>query len=141
MNGFKINYGVDGLDWDEVDQLFTKAPLGARSASMFQEACKYSPVIVSAWDGNKLIGFGRAFTDFFAYAAIYDIAVLPEYQNQGVGRALMESIINRVEKCGYITLFVAPGRENFYEKLGFKKLKSGMAKIKNEEHAISRGHI
>ena len=52
---------------------------------------KISPQLVSsAYALDKIVGFGRAISDGEYQSAIYDV-VLPEYQNQGVGKLIMDS--------------------------------------------------
>lgn len=140
-NEFQIKYGTENLDWNEINLLFQKAPLGERPPEMFKKACEYTPVVVTAWDSERLIGFGRAFTNFVGYASIYDVVVLPKYQNMGVGTLIMSAILEKVEVCGSVILFANPGKEGFYKKIGFKKMKTAMGKFKNEGKAIERGVI
>ncbi len=140
----EIRKGMKNIDWDELDKVFQSAPLGERPANVFKKACEYSPVIVSAWVDNKIVGFGRAFTDFIAYGSIYDVVVDKNHQGQGIGKKIMNAILSDLKKCGYVTLFVAPGRAKFYETLGFSNLKSGMIAVKGDqakEHLVSKGHI
>jgi len=85
-----------------------------------------------------ITGFGRAISDGAYEAAVYDIAVAPEYQGVGVGKSIMESIIQRLPQCNII-LFASPGKELFYKKLNFRKMKTGMALFIKEEQMHSEG--
>jgi len=62
---------------------------------------------VFIFDSDQLIGFGRAISDGAYQAAIYDIVVLPEYQKQGIGRLIMERILQKISNCNTI-LYVNP---------------------------------
>ena len=59
-------------------------------------------------------------------AFLSDVIVVPEYQGQGIGRHLVEAVIQRIKddmKPGYkvkLNLNSAKGKEPFYEKFGFK---------------------
>ena len=73
------------------------------------------------WDGDKLVGTGRICTDGLLHAIIYDVIVNPDYQRRGIGKQIMERL---VQKCidaqiGSIQLFSAKGKQAFYERLGF----------------------
>ena len=131
---FQIKLGTDGIDWSDLDQMFQLAPLGTRPPEAFKRACEYSPLIVTIWDKNRVIGFGRALTDFKFYASIHDVVVRKEFQNRGVGKKIILSILEHVRECNYVTLFVVPERSEFYAKLGFRKLDASMIYIKDQGH-------
>lgn len=97
-----------------------------------------SHTVVFAFDDDKLIGFGRAISDGVYQAAIYDVAVLPEYQGKRVGATIVNSILKCIPGCNAI-LYASPGKEIFYEKLDFKKMKTGMALFLNTEKMHEKG--
>lgn len=74
---------------------------------------------------GRPIGLARVVWDHGYVMYIADVIVIPEYQGQGLGRVLMEQIMNFANeqlKPGYrfmITLVSAKGKESFYEKFGF----------------------
>jgi ribosomal protein S18 acetylase RimI-like enzyme len=74
---------------------------------------------------GEVVGMGRVIGDGRIYFYIQDIAVLPEHQNKGIGKLIMETIQeylkeNAPEKS-FVGLFAAQGKESFYNKYGFKK--------------------
>ena len=87
--------------------------------------------VVTARDGDKVVGAGRMISDGECYAWIHDIAVLPEYRKRGVGRRIMENLMedNETLLIGLTSSFEAV---EFYKKLGFKKHRTGMAKYPGE---------
>lgn len=83
-------------------------------------------------DGSgRPIGLARLVWDHGYVMYIADVIVIPEYQGQGLGRFLMESVmefINSQLKPGYrfmVTLAAAKGKEGFYEKFGFASRPDG----------------
>jgi len=88
--------------------------------------------------GDQLIGFGRAISDGVSQAAIYDVAVVPEFQNQGVGTTIINHILARIVHCNVI-LYASPGKEGFYKTLGMRKMKTGMALFLKAEEMKERG--
>ncbi len=74
-----------------------------------------------AWDGDKLVGTGRVCTDGFLHAIIYDVIVAPDYQRRGIGKQIMERLVQVCldAQIGTIQLFCARGKQPFYERLGF----------------------
>lgn len=62
-----------------------------------------------------------------------NIFILPEYIGKGFGSFLMNDFLERMrsEKCQKITLDSEPNAEQFYQKLGFKKIGEFETSIKN----------
>ena len=83
-------------------------------------------LMICVRDDEKAIGLARLLWDGGYVAFLSDVLVVPEYQGQGLGRQLVEAVIQRIRddmKPGYkvkLTLNSAMGKEPFYEKFGFK---------------------
>jgi ribosomal protein S18 acetylase RimI-like enzyme len=77
-----------------------------------------------AWQDGQLIGAGRAITDGVSSSAVYDVVVDPDCQRQGVGTQLMRNLLSKLP-IGQVMLISVPGREQFYESLGFRRLRTG----------------
>jgi len=88
-------------------------------------ALKNSIFIISCKVDFKTIGFVRLIGDMATSFYIQEIAVLPEYQNQGIGKELMKRAILFVKSClkndwkATIRLKSMPKAKSFYENLGF----------------------
>lgn len=74
---------------------------------------------VTAYDGEKLVGFARAISDNCYYTNIFDVIVRPEYQGKGIGKKMME-MLRKKFKGTYFFLTYTEGRKNFYEKCSFE---------------------
>ncbi len=87
------------------------------------EALTQSWYMISAYYNNSLIGFGRIICDGVLHALIVDVIVLPDYQNKGIGSAVMTRLVEycRSKNIRDIQLFCAAGKAEFYEKLNFVK--------------------
>jgi len=139
----KIEYKfkLDQINWSDVAELFKRAPLGVRDPTKLRKSCEKSYLTCFAFDDSRLIGMGRAISDGEYQAAIYDLVVLPEYQGGGIGKAIMDQIHNRLP-VETIILYAVPGKEVFYEKLGYRKMLTAMAKkVTNERSFHSGGYI
>ncbi len=81
--------------------------------------------VIGAYDGDRLVGMGRAIADKASDAYIQDIVVLSEYRKRGIGAAIVRELIARLKAAGvdWIGLIAAPGATHFYEELGFEVLK------------------
>ena len=88
-------------------------------------ALKNSLITVAAFDEDKPIGMGRVVGDGAVISYIQDLIVIPEYQSQGVGSAILTELINYVKNITMdgsemmLCLMCAKGREKFYQKHQF----------------------
>lgn len=90
-----------------------------------ENAIKGSLLTIVAYDKDKPIGMGRIVGDGAVICYIQDLIVIPEYQGQGVGNQIIESLIDYVKEIQLpgtqimLDLMCAVGRESFYKKYGF----------------------
>ena len=77
-----------------------------------------STLVVSAWDGGSLVGAVRVLSDTMFRSIIYDLMVLPKYQNRGIGKGLIERCIDHFPDSEWL---VQTTKEisGYYEKMGF----------------------
>jgi ribosomal protein S18 acetylase RimI-like enzyme len=133
-----IETGCAGVDWQQVSDTLREVGMAWHDPELHRKAFENSHTTLFVYHGGRLIGFGRAISDGAYQAAVYDVAVLPEFQGQGIGKTIVGRILSRLPHCNVI-LYAAPGREGFYEKLGFRRLKTGMALFRNGEAARQKG--
>lgn len=136
-----IKYGTENIDWVALCDIFRLAPLGTREPEKLKIAAENSHTVCSAYFDQKIIGFGRAISDGQYQSAIYDVVVLPEFQNQGVGKRIMEALLDKIPKSGPVLIYVAPGKQDFYRKFGFGNLKTGMGLFPNPETSRANGYL
>lgn len=136
----KIQHNCTNIDWDNVSNILKTVGMAYFEGDVHKKAFENSHTVVFAFDSEELIGFGRAISDGTYQAAIYDLAVLPEYQGQKVGAIILKNILETISNCNVI-LYSSPGKETFYEKSGFRKMKTGMALFLNNEKMKDRDFI
>lgn len=128
----KIITDCAGVDWRTIAEILKKVGMAHHEPEVHKRAFAASHTTVFIYDGNQLIGFGRAISDGEYQGAIYDVAVLPEAQGKGVGSVIVQAILERLPNCNMI-LYANPGKEGFYRKLGFGLMKTGMAVFTNPQ--------
>lgn len=112
------------LDLDQVIELYRASTLGERRpvddrermAAMLQHA----NLVVTAWDGDLLVGIARSFTDFSYCTYVADLAVRFSHQRQGIGKELLQQTRAQVDPRGYLTLLAAPKAVDYYPRIGFQ---------------------
>lgn len=89
----------------------------------FLKAINSSLLIVTAYSENELIGMARLIGDDRFSFFIQDVIVVPDYQNQGIGTMLVDSLIKyiKMKACSHaiVNLMASKGNEAFYETFGF----------------------
>lgn len=135
---FLISFDRDHIDWHLLADIFEKAPFSRRDPDELRKAFEHSSVSCFAYEGEKLIGSARAISDEVYYACIFDVVVALEYQGQGIGKALMEALLQKLplEK---IYLTAPPDKHGFYKKFGFYKHNNALARYAHPEQALESG--
>ncbi|WP_418287669.1 GNAT family N-acetyltransferase [Lentilactobacillus curieae] len=84
-------------------------------------AVQNSLSVFQAWDKDKLVGQIRAVGDGISILYIQDILISPDYQNQGIGTALIKRMLGAYPNVRQRVLLTeeAPDVRHFYEKCGF----------------------
>jgi ribosomal protein S18 acetylase RimI-like enzyme len=134
----RFQYDCNGIDWERIPEILKAVGMSFHSADVHRKTFTASASVVFVYDVDQLIGFGRAISDGLIQAAIYDVAVLPGYQGQGIGRQIIDRMVNSLPGCNFI-LYAAPGKEAFYQKLQFRRMKTAMALFVKQEIMSDRG--
>ncbi|GGG04507.1 GNAT family N-acetyltransferase [Pontibacter amylolyticus] len=84
-----------------------------------------SNLVVTAWDGETLVGIARSLTDFCYACYLSDLAVRKEYQKDGIGRQLIALTKEIIGEQSMLILLSAPAAMDYYPKVGFDKVDNG----------------
>ena len=129
---YRVQKTTENINWTRVADLLAYFGLSEFDAKTQQKVFEQSYAVVFIFDREQIIGFGRAISDGICQAAIYNIALDEKYHGKGLGKEIINQLISQVEQCNII-LYTHPNTVNFYEKLGFLKMQTGMA-IYQKEH-------
>jgi predicted N-acetyltransferase YhbS len=89
----------------------------ARIEKMYDQ----SNLIITAWDGEKLVGISRSLTDFCYCCYLSDLAVNINYQHKGIGIKLIALTKEQIGEQTMLLLLSAPPAMNYYPHVGFEK--------------------
>lgn len=132
---------IDQLDWEELSALYRAAPLGDKRPQGLKTAFTHSMFRFLVYENQALVGAGRALADGVDCSYICDIAVLPSHQGTGLGREIVSRLVEASRGHRKIILYAVPGKEAFYEKLGFARMRTAMAIFENQGQAVARGYL
>jgi len=82
---------------------------------------EHGNVLVTAWDGEKLVGISRALTDFSFCSYLSDLAVDEQYQHKGIGKELVRLTHEVSGHATTLILLAAPAAEKYYPKIGMDR--------------------
>ncbi|MGH7194515.1 MAG: GNAT family N-acetyltransferase [Candidatus Saccharimonadales bacterium] len=83
-----------------------------------------SNLVFTAWEGDRLVGVLRGWSDGGFDAYICDLAIHPDVQRQGVGRRLLELASGGQPQVQFI-LRASQIARDYYEHLGWQKIENG----------------
>src|SRR5215216_2945982 len=107
------------LKGEDLLNLFAQAGWSAkRTPETLQVMLENTPVSVSVWDGERLIGYARAVTDDIYRALNEDVIVDEPYRGQGIGITMMRRLLERLAHVEEIALVCEDKNIPFYERLG-----------------------
>lgn len=132
-------YEHENVDWEELSNLYRIAPLGEKKPADLQVAFSNSMFKCFIYKNGKLIGVGRALADGRDCSYLCDVAVHPEFQGVGLGKAIITRLKELSAGHKKIILYAAAGKEGFYNKLGFLRMNTAMAIFQNQEQAVNAG--
>ena len=132
---------IDDLDWEELAALYRAAPLGNKSPADLQRAFGNSMFRCLVRDAGRLVGVGRVLADGVDCAYICDVALLPSHQGSGLGQQIVTRLVELSRGHRKIILYAVPGKEGFYKKFGFARMRTAMAIFENQPQAFERGYL
>ena len=102
-------------------QSFIELKRPVEDKDKMQALIEHANVVISAWDNSTLVGLCRGFSDFNFVTYISDLAVLKDYQNQGIGKKLLAKVKDFTDHSTRLVLLSNVSANTYYEKLGFSR--------------------
>ena len=134
-------FDQESIDWNVLSRLYQIAPLGDKKPDELKLAFSNSRYKCFVFDGGQLVAAGRAVADGIDCSYLCDVAVHPDCQGRGIGKAIIVKLKELSAGHRKIILYANPGKEGFYRKLGFLRMRTAMAIFQNQDRAISGGLV
>lgn len=110
------------LDLEIVRELYRASTLADRrpvdDTERFAAMLSHANLVITAWDGDALVGIARSVSDFSYVTYLSDLAVRVSHQRQGIGKELMRRTQTAAPRATLL-LLAAPAAEKYYEHVGF----------------------
>jgi GNAT superfamily N-acetyltransferase len=132
-------YDQEGVDWVALSELYRIAPLGEKPPESLVRVFSNSMFKCFVYHQMQLVGAGRALADGLDCSYLADVAVHPDYQGRGLGKAIIGKLVELSQGHKKILLYANPGTEGFYGKLGFLRMRTAMAIWHHQKAAVEAG--
>jgi GNAT superfamily N-acetyltransferase len=139
MRDYTWVHDNSSVDWDELSELYRLAPLGNKAPDALKTVFGNSMFVRFVYADGVLAGAGRALADGLDCAYIGDIAVHPDHQGHGLGKAIIGQLVTAAGGHKKIILYAKPGAEGFYARQGFLPMNTAMAIWRDPAAAITSG--
>jgi ribosomal protein S18 acetylase RimI-like enzyme len=83
-----------------------------------------SNIVHTAWEGERLVGILRGWTDGAFDGYVSDLAVHPDYQKQGIGRELLRQVVSGNREVQFI-LRASKIARDYYRHVGWEAIENG----------------
>ena len=93
----------------------------AEKPDLLYKALMNSDSLITAWDGNRLVGLGNAISDGYLVVYYPHLLVHPDYQGKGIGRMIVDRFQKKYGNFQQQTLTADGKAIDFYQKCGFEK--------------------
>ena len=90
-----------------------------------EKMLKHADILVTAWDGERLVGVARALTDYSYCCYLSDLAVDEGYQHRGIGKQLVNEVEREIGEEAALILLASPIAMDYYPKIGFNRIENG----------------
>lgn len=122
----EIHYQLGNeLDLDLVIELYRLSTLGERrpvdNRPCMARMLKEASLVVTAWEGDSLVGIARTLTDHCYVAYLADLAVRLSHHHRGIGRELVRATRRELGDQAFVVLLAAPAAADYYPKIGFTR--------------------
>ena len=139
MNGYTWTSDLKRVDLDELSNLYRIAPLGDKPPDALATVFGNSMYRHFVYADDVLVGAGRCLADGLDCAYVADVAVHPDHQGRGLGKAIIQRLVSSAEHHKKIILYANPGTEGFYRQLGFLHMNTAMAIWRDRARGIESG--
>lgn len=120
---------VDSLMIDEISELYKSVGWThyTKDTARLEKAFEQSESLIKRNGEGKIIGVVRWITDCATIVFIQDILIHPRYQRQGIGKALLHEVLEKITSYGPVQIELLTDdtekTKKFYESVGFVQVK------------------
>jgi len=114
---------------EQAQQLFLSVGwVSGQYPARLYKALMHSSTVITAWDGNRLVGLARLLDDSELVAYMHYVLVDPEYHGMGIAGNMIRLVKEKYKDYLYIEIMPEESKNaSFYERHGFQVMQDGVA--------------
>jgi len=127
MTDLEISFDPSRLDFQATSKLLKATYWGdTRTDEINRRAFENSVCAIALIDGRRQVGFARASGDRAVYARISDVIVWPEHRGKGIGKALVQALLDHPDLRSVGTWMLnTSDAHGLYARFGFRPSTDG----------------
>ena len=120
-DGIELDDDATRIDVDAVHDYLANESYWAegRPREVVERLVREAQRVVGLYEGNRQIGFARAFTDGVSLVYLADVYVLSEYRGRGLGIELIRETVDNGPYGGLRWVLHTRDASGLYRKFGF----------------------
>ena len=114
---------------EQVQELFLSVGwISGEYPIRLHKALMHSSTVVTAWDGDRLVGLARVLDDSEMVAYMHYVLVHLDYHGQGIAGQMIRRVKEKYQHYLYLEIMPEESKNAaFYEKFGFQTMPDGVA--------------
>ena len=89
------SHDISNINWVDLAQLYRMAPLGDKDPIRLSTTFQNSRFRCFVFEGDAIVGAGRALSDGHDCSYVCDIAIHPDYQGHGLGKRIVQDLVDQ----------------------------------------------
>lgn len=119
-DNYQISTDKKRLDTEKIFTFISQTYWGKNRTLVIVKKSIENSLCFGVYDNNHQIGFARVISDFSITSFLFDVYILPTYQNQGLGKWLIETITTYPLIKNTTLVLATKDKHSFYKKIGFE---------------------
>jgi len=112
---------IKDIEISQLQSLFASVQWdSANYPEQLAQAIRNSHTVITAWDGDRLVGLMNALSDGVMTAYFHYLLVRPEYHKMHIGRRLVNMMLETYAACARKVLIAYAQEAEFYKQCGFE---------------------
>jgi len=123
QNIFYISTDKGKLNLETIHNLLNNSYWAKNIPLSVVEKCINNSLCFGVYEGDKQVGFGRLITDYATFAYFSDVFILEEYRGLGLGKWLVETMLQHPDLQGLRRwLLATKDAQELYRQFGFQEV-------------------